>query len=119
MTYADDLEVFMNDGSVSIGDLRPLQWWCLPEQRQRYPRLSRMAIDIFTIPPSSAEPERSFSHARRTQSWERLRLSAGNLEILECIGNWLQNGLIDQKKMLFELSEVEEMEIVLAEIEEM
>ena len=67
-----------------------------------------MAIDIFSIPPSSAEPERSFSHARRTQSWDRLRLSAKTLEILECIGNWLRNGHIDVRRLKWELSEMDD-----------
>ncbi|ENH63497.1 hypothetical protein FOC1_g10000105, partial [Fusarium oxysporum f. sp. cubense race 1] len=59
-----------------------------------YPRLSRMAIDILSIPSESAEPERAFSGARRTASWDRLRITCKNLEKVECIGNWLREGLI-------------------------
>ena len=53
-----------------------------------------MALDILSIPPSSAEPEVTFLGARRTQSFDRLRLSAKNLERLECTGNWLRNKLV-------------------------
>ncbi|KAJ4014756.1 hypothetical protein NW761_015154 [Fusarium oxysporum] len=60
----------------------------------QYPRLSRMAIDIPSIPSESAEPERAFSGARRTASWDRLRINSKNLEKVECIGNWLREGLI-------------------------
>jgi hypothetical protein len=91
----DDVQLFINARPIAIKPLTPLEWWCLPEQSQRYPRLHRMAIDILSIPPSSAEPERTFSGARRTKSWDRLRMTAKNLERLECIGNWLRNGHID------------------------
>jgi hypothetical protein len=45
-----------------------LAWWCQPTQRQRWPKLSLMAIDILSIPLMSDEPERVFSGARRTVS---------------------------------------------------
>jgi hypothetical protein len=75
-------------------DCSPLVWWCRIEQRERYPRLSVMAIDILSIPPESAEAERVFSGARRTCSWDRLRLTCGSIEKIECIGSWLRQGLI-------------------------
>lgn len=53
-----------------------------------------MAIDILSIPPELAEPERAFSGARRTASWDRLWITCQNLEKVECIGNWLREGLI-------------------------
>ena len=65
-----------------------------------------MAINILPIPPSSAEPERTCSGARRTQSWDRLRLSAENLERLECIGNWLRNGHITMVELLTAVDEI-------------
>lgn len=72
----------------------PLDWWCPPEQRQRYPRLSNMAISILSIPAESSEPERTFSGARRTCSWDRSRLTCNNIEKIECIGSWLREGHI-------------------------
>ena len=53
-----------------------------------------MAIDLFSIPSESAEPERAFSGARRTASWDRLRMSYKSLERVECIGSWLREGFI-------------------------
>ena len=41
-----------------------LDWWCQDTQRQRWPRLSHMAIDILSIPAMSDKPERVFSGAR-------------------------------------------------------
>ncbi|ENH65032.1 Putative AC9 transposase [Fusarium oxysporum f. sp. cubense race 1] len=75
-------------------DSTPLQWWCASEQRRRYPRLSRMAIAILSISPESSEPERAFSGARRTCSWDRLRIKCANIERVECIGSWLREGHI-------------------------
>jgi hypothetical protein len=89
----DDLKTFMDGDPIQI-EGTPLQWRGRFEQRAQYPRLSQMAIDIFSIPAESAEPERAFSGARRTASWDRLSLTCQNLEKLECIGSWLREGLI-------------------------
>lgn len=89
----DDLLLFAEADPIEI-DCTPLAWWCRSEQLAMYPRLSRMAIDILSIPAESAEPERVFSGARRTASWDRLKMSCASLERVECIGNWLREGLI-------------------------
>lgn len=67
-----------------------------------YPRLSLMAIDILSIPPAAAENERVFSGGRRTLSWDRSRISADNLEMMECIVSWMDNELIDSIYMAAE-----------------
>ncbi|KAG6996447.1 putative AC transposase [Fusarium oxysporum f. sp. conglutinans] len=72
-TSQEDEDMFMaiiEDKTIDLDALKitPLQWWLVPEQRRRYPRLHRMAINILSIAPSSAEPEQQFSGARRTQS---------------------------------------------------
>lgn len=110
ITDEDDVQLFINARPIAIKPLTPLEWWCLPEQQQRYPRLHRMAIDILSIPPSSAEPERTFSGARRTQSWDRLRMTAENLERLECMGNWLRNGHISLVHIVTAMEGVDEMD---------
>lgn len=89
----DDFDAFTSSPPIKI-DCTPLEWWCRIENRRRYPRLSRMAIDILSIPAESAEPERSFSGARRTASWDRLRIKCENIEKVECIGNWIREGHI-------------------------
>lgn len=50
------------------------------------------------------------SDARRTQSWDRLRMTADNLERLECIGNWLRNGYIDVVHIITATEGMSEME---------
>jgi hypothetical protein len=90
---ADDFMTFVTSPPSTMGGT-PLQWWCQAEQQARYPRFSRMTITILSIPAESAEAERAFSGARRTCSWERLRLKCVTTELIECIGNWLREGHI-------------------------
>jgi hypothetical protein len=56
-----------------------------------------MAIDILSIPAMSDEPERVFSAARRTISWERAQLLAENIERIECLKNWQKNGITEER----------------------
>uniref|UniRef100_A0A0D2YDT7 HAT C-terminal dimerisation domain-containing protein n=2 Tax=Fusarium oxysporum (strain Fo5176) TaxID=660025 RepID=A0A0D2YDT7_FUSOF len=68
-TLQEDEDMFMafiEDKTIDIDALKitPLQWWLTPEQRRRYPRLHRMAINILSIAPSSAELEQQSSGAR-------------------------------------------------------
>jgi hypothetical protein len=91
----DDFDSFISEAPIALAeDTTPLQWWCSEDVRIAYPRLSRMAIDILSVPAESAEPERTFSGARRTARWDRLRLLIESIEKIECIGNWLREGHI-------------------------
>jgi hAT family C-terminal dimerisation region len=77
----DSFDAFIYASTTALDKgCTPLQWWCRIEQRLLYPRLCRIAIDILPIPAESAEAERSFSGARRTASWDRLRITPQNLE---------------------------------------
>lgn len=91
---ADNFMAFIQDDATDLNGQTPLEWWCQPEQRRLYPRLSQMAIAILSIPAESSEPERTFSGARRTCSWDRLRLSCSKIEMVECIASWLREGHI-------------------------
>jgi hypothetical protein len=90
----NDFIEFINITPIKVSNITPLQWWCCPEQRERYPKLHKMAITILSIPAESTEAERVFSGASRTCSWDRLQLTCKNIEIVECMGNWLRAGLI-------------------------
>jgi hypothetical protein len=52
---------------------------------KNYPNLSRMAVDILSIPAMSAEPERLFSGAKITITDRRNRLGSDMIEALECL----------------------------------
>jgi hypothetical protein len=41
----------------------PIDYWLSATIQSQWPRLSRMAIDVYTIPLMSSEPERIFSLA--------------------------------------------------------
>ena len=79
----DEFDDYSNGEPCDIGKISALQWWCQKPQQDRWPKLSSMAIDILSIPAMSAEPERVFSGARRTISWERAQMGATNLERVE------------------------------------
>ncbi|KAG7408556.1 Zinc finger BED domain-containing protein DAYSLEEPER [Fusarium oxysporum f. sp. rapae] len=93
---ADDFETFIDAPPTRITG-SPLQWWLHRDQRKAYPRLSRMAIDILSIPPESSDVESHFSSARRTLSWDRESMTCENLAKVECVGNWMREGIIVPK----------------------
>ncbi|KAM5529205.1 hypothetical protein FOXYSP1_17049 [Fusarium oxysporum f. sp. phaseoli] len=89
-TDGDNLDAFINSPTIKV-DCKSVEWWCRIEQRRQFPRLSHMAIDILSISPQSAEPERTFSGARRTASWDRLSMTCERRQEVECLGNWMRN----------------------------
>jgi hypothetical protein len=56
-----------------------------------------MAIDILSIPAMSDKPERVFSGARRTVSWDRAQMEAEILEIVECLKHWKQSRILNKE----------------------
>jgi len=63
-------------------------WWLEERQQRLYPNLSKMALDILTIPAMSAAPERLFSSANITISDRRNRLHSDTTEAIECLKSW-------------------------------
>jgi hypothetical protein len=50
-------------------------WWLAPEQQPIYPNLSKMALNLLSIPAMSAGPERLFSSCKITVTDCRNKLS--------------------------------------------
>src|SRR6266536_6593911 len=50
----------------------PIAWW--QAHRNEYPRLSKVALDLFAIPMMSAECERVFSAAKNLITERQMRL---------------------------------------------
>ena len=92
----DEFEDYCSKEPYDIGKTPALIWWCHDQQRKRWPRLSYMAIDILSIPAMSDEPERVFSGARRTISWDRAQLGAENLEKAECLKHWKRSRITEE-----------------------
>lgn len=88
----EEFEDFIEGKPISIQGTA-LDWWLNPTRQKDYPRLSKMAIDILSIPSMSAEAERVFSGARRTISWDRISLGSSNIERTECLKSWLRSNL--------------------------
>jgi hypothetical protein len=89
----DEYKTFLAQGNIKITE-SALDWWLLDAQRTTWPRLSQMAIDVLSIPAMSDEPERVFSGARRTISWERAKLGSLNIERTECLKHWMRADLV-------------------------
>jgi hypothetical protein len=70
-----------------------VKWWSQPTQRQTFPALSQLAVDVLSAFAMSAESERTFSKARRTTSWERSQLSANTIKSSELLKDWLHRGV--------------------------
>lgn len=71
--YFDSLEPL-----AAADDADPFEYWL--SQQATYPLLSSIAVDILTIPGSSAPVERVFSTAGESTMGKRNRLSDHNLE---------------------------------------
>jgi hypothetical protein len=80
----DEFDSFINGGDIDI-TVPAFEWWLQPGLAKTFPNLSRMAVDILSVPSMSAEPERVFSGARRTISWDRMRLGSKVIEQTECL----------------------------------
>ena len=64
-TSEDEYEDYNSQDSHDPGKGGALAWWMSDAQRQRWPRLAFIAINILLIPLISDKPERVFSRACR------------------------------------------------------
>jgi hypothetical protein len=80
----------------------PLEFWSKARIKHTYPRLSRMARVLFTIPAMSDEPERVFSSCGNMVTAQRGNLSVEAIEEAQCIKNWMKNGVITNLGATFE-----------------
>ena len=74
----------------------PIRYWLL--RTRQFPRLSRMAIDLFSIPAMSSEPERIFSLAGQMVTAQRGRLKADLIGAAQCVASWEKSGVIQISK---------------------
>ena len=92
--FQDEYEKYIHEDSYKIGKQSPLEWWLEDIQKQRWPGLSQMAIDVLSMPAMSDEPERIFSGARRTISWDQFQMQPESIERRECLKHWKRSGLV-------------------------
>ncbi|KZV78929.1 HAT dimerization, partial [Exidia glandulosa HHB12029] len=66
----------------------PIKWWAA--RRATFPRLSRMALDILSIPGKHVVAvERVFSGGRDTISLRHTRLAANTIQALMITKQWI------------------------------
>ena len=75
--------------------IRPLEYWSSEAMRRAFPRLSQLALDVFTIPAMSDEPERTFSSTGLMVTPCRSRLAADIIGHTQCLKSWQRQGVID------------------------
>jgi hypothetical protein len=68
----------------------PLEFWSKPRIKHTYPRLSRMARNLFTILAMSDEPERVFFSCGNMVTVQRGSLGADAIEETQCIKSWMK-----------------------------
>lgn len=95
--FHDEFDHFIKSAPIQLQKgYTSLDWWLQEANRAPYPSLSRMAIDILSIPPMSAEPERIFSGARRTITWSRHKVGVENIRRMECLKSWIRTGIASE-----------------------
>jgi hypothetical protein len=85
---AEELQNYLSAKMRPVTDI--LSWW--RKEEEHWPRLSRMAFDILSIPAVSAECERAFSTAKLTIPALRNSLGPEVISKLQCLKNWLKTG---------------------------
>ncbi|KAJ2971919.1 hypothetical protein NQ176_g7453 [Zarea fungicola] len=80
--------------------LDPISYWC--ERREEYPRLSRMALDVLSTLPMSADVERLFSTSGRMVRDDRANLDASTIGMTQTVRSWLRGGYIRSVEKLLE-----------------
>ena len=91
----DEYILYCSSPIVDIPDTNPRSWWLERTQRNTFPNLSLMALDILSIPAMAAEPERLFSGAKITISDRRNRLGIKSIEATECLKSWMNTGSLN------------------------
>lgn len=90
---ADEYNVYLSTPPILSTDTHnPRSWWLEKTQQQLYPNLSRMALDILSIPAMSAEAERVFSYVTYGLDDRRCSMKLETLEALVQLNSWLRMG---------------------------
>lgn len=87
---ANEIDRYLREAVENVKE--PLRWWF--QNRQVYPKLSRMALDYLSTPPTSTAVERVFSRGRQLLPFTRSGLSAASIRTQLCLGSWCRCDLI-------------------------
>ena len=81
----DEYERYCKTSTVDCG-FNLIEWWTV--QQIEYPRLSRMALNLLSIPAMADECERVFSNAKILITDRRNKLTVDSIESNECLRAW-------------------------------
>lgn len=73
-----------------------LAWWTEETQRRQYPNLSKMALDLLSIPAMASDVERLFSAAKLTLTDQRGAMYAETLELLQLLKSWNRSSIFSR-----------------------
>ena len=82
-THGDEYGRYCAEPYINVKDA--WKWWMEETQQRLYPHLSKLALDILSIPTMSAEVERLFSATKLTITDLRTRLGLNIVEALLCL----------------------------------
>lgn len=89
----DEMDEFQGTVDTSFANQRdPVSFWVY--NRPRWPRLARMALDIYGIPPTEADNERLYSRMGDMVTKKRNRLSAATIGAIQCLRQWDEDEII-------------------------
>jgi hypothetical protein len=88
----------------------PVQWWI--DHKSSFPRLSRLALDIFAIPAMATDCERAFSLAKLSETSQRQAMQPDTLDELQCSKNWIRHGGITLGGVIIPTEQQNEDELV-------
>jgi hypothetical protein len=71
-------------------------------KRSIWPQLAQMALDVYSTPPMSDEPERVFSTTGNLMSARRRHLAGQSVEQMTCLRSWDRSGIITLDEGLFD-----------------
>ena len=91
----DEYEQYLAMPRLEIGrTFGARTWWQEPTQQRNFPNLSKMALDLLSIPAMSAEVERLFSSCKITITDRRNLLGIDTVEANECLKSWMRKNNI-------------------------
>jgi hypothetical protein len=90
----DEFERYLMQPLVTTD--KPIEWWsttgCI-----EYPYLTKMALDMLSIPAMSDEPERLFSRLGHMVTKHRNHLKPQTIQATQCLQSWAKAKIIDLK----------------------
>jgi hypothetical protein len=85
-TAVDEYDRYKSLHPIKDAFRKPLDWW--KDHLDEYPTLSRMALDLFSVPAMSSECERVFSLAKLILTTQRQHMNEVTLEAILCLKLW-------------------------------